>query len=179
MKYWWNSPQLVVGFFPEWFNPPQPDYPPNTLLPGFPLERSEDGANLGEVEQFLAEGEPPLVFTQSSVTLDANRFFTVSIAVSQILHRRAILLTPHADQIPQPLPPGIRHFPFVPLDKVLPRSLAHIYHGGIGAIAHTLAAGIPQITVPWVYDQPDNSQRLKRLGVSEYVRRRRNTSSPT
>jgi rhamnosyltransferase subunit B len=26
---WWHSPQLVVGLFPEWFAPPQPDWPKN------------------------------------------------------------------------------------------------------------------------------------------------------
>jgi UDP:flavonoid glycosyltransferase YjiC (YdhE family) len=42
----------------------------------------------------------------------------------------------------------------------------HVHHGGIGTIAYTLAAGIPQLTVAMVYDQPNNSQRLLRLGVS-------------
>lgn len=170
MKHWWNSPQRVIGLFPDWYNPPQPDYPPNTLLAGFPLESSSNGKfDSTEIDAFLAEGDPPLVFTQSSVTLDADRFFSVSIEAARNLGRRAVLLTPHSAQVPDPLPAGIRHFSFVPLDRILPRSAAHIHHGGIGAIGHTFAAGIPQLTVPWVYDQPDNSQRLKRLGVSEYL----------
>src|SRR5689334_421313 len=27
-----HSPQLVIGLFPDWFAPPQPDWPPNTFL---------------------------------------------------------------------------------------------------------------------------------------------------
>src|SRR5688572_21447187 len=34
---WWHSPDLVVGLFPEWFAAPQPDWPPQTRLTGFPL----------------------------------------------------------------------------------------------------------------------------------------------
>ena len=34
---WNQSPQLVLGMFPDWWGPPQPDWPPNTKLVGFPL----------------------------------------------------------------------------------------------------------------------------------------------
>jgi rhamnosyltransferase subunit B len=177
MKVWWNSPQLVMGLFPAWFNPPQPDWPPNVLLPGFPiLETSGESFDMTEVDGFLARS-PPIVFTQSSVTVDAHRFFQVSIEVARRLGRRAILITPHVAQVPQPLPEGVRHFAYVPFEKLLPRSAAHVHHGGMGTIAHTLCAGVPQVTVPWVYDQTDNSQRLARLGVSACVSRERYRAS--
>ncbi|MBI4165856.1 MAG: glycosyltransferase, partial [Acidobacteria bacterium] len=34
---WMHSPQLVIGLFPEWFAAPQPDWPANVHLTGFPL----------------------------------------------------------------------------------------------------------------------------------------------
>ena len=34
---WFQSPQLILGLFPEWFAPPQPDWPPNVHMTGFPL----------------------------------------------------------------------------------------------------------------------------------------------
>src|SRR5204862_7303884 len=34
---WWFSPDLMVGLFPEWFGQPQPDWPPQIKLAGFPL----------------------------------------------------------------------------------------------------------------------------------------------
>ena len=173
MKHWWNSPQLVLGFFPDWYNPPQPDWPPQTLLTGFPLlSVGNEAFDATEINRFLDAGTPPLVFAQSTVTLDAGAFYETSVAIARTLGHRAVLLTPHAEQVPRSLPEGIRHFPYVPLEILLPRSLAHIHHGGIGTIAHTLAAGIPQLTVPMVYDQPDNAQRLLRLGVSAYLSKR-------
>ena len=34
---WLHSPQCVIALFPEWFAPPQSDWPPNTHQVGFPL----------------------------------------------------------------------------------------------------------------------------------------------
>jgi hypothetical protein len=39
---WMHSPQLVIGLFPEWFAAPQPDWPPNVHLTGFPLYDERD-----------------------------------------------------------------------------------------------------------------------------------------
>lgn len=171
MNLWWNSPERVIGLFPDWYTPIQPDWPPNTILTGFPLDPIAAEGLAREVEDFLGAGEPPLLFSQSSITSD-TRFYEISLAAARRLGRRAILLTPHADVVPSPLPPTARHFAFVPLEQLLPRSAAFIHHGGIGTIAHALRAGVPQLTVPMVYDQTDNSQRLDRLGASRYLSRK-------
>jgi rhamnosyltransferase subunit B len=42
MQRWIHSPQLVIGFFPEWFAAPQSDWPPHTHLVGFPLWDASD-----------------------------------------------------------------------------------------------------------------------------------------
>jgi UDP:flavonoid glycosyltransferase YjiC (YdhE family) len=171
---WWNSPQMVLGLFPEWYASPQRDWPPNACLVGFPLgdERTQGQAGTPtELDDFIAAGSPPILFSQGSVKRDAGDFFKVSAEVAQLLGRRAIFLTPHAEQVPKDLPPEVRYFGFVPF-RLPKRAAAHVHHGGLGTIAYTLAAGIPQITVPVVMDQPDNSWRLKRLGVSDVLRPR-------
>ena len=171
MKHWWNSPQLVLGLFPDWFNPPQPDWPPNVVLPGFPLPRPTDD-DVTELEEFLAAGTAPIVFSQSSVTTDRD-YFTLSAEVAARVGRRAVFLISHPDQVPDGLPGEIRCFSFVPLEHLLPRSALHVHHGGIGTIAHTLKAGIPQLIIPMVNDQKENSARLMRLGFSEVIDRRK------
>src|SRR5262249_44084570 len=51
---WFHSPQLVLGLFPDWFAPPQPDWPPNLRLTGFPLYDEGDVKPLDpELEGFL------------------------------------------------------------------------------------------------------------------------------
>lgn len=172
LSHWWNSPQLVLGLFPDWLSPPLPDWPANVHLTGFPLyDALSPFAGDQELDAFLAAGSPPVVFSHSSAVLDGNRFFADSVAVAQALGRRAVLLTPHAGQVPRPLPPGVCHFPFVPHSRLLPRAAAVVHHGGIGTAFQGLAAGIPQLIVPVFLDQPDNGRRLERLGVAATVRR--------
>lgn len=170
LKQWWNSPNMVLGLFPEWYDPPQPDWPLNTVLTGFPLLKRQPPALSAELQAFLAAGTPPLLFTQTSVSKQVRVYFEASAAAAQALGRRAIFLTPHEGQIPPSLPETIRRESFVPLDALLPHCAAHVHHGGIGTIAETLLAGVPQLTVPMVNDQNDNSLRLLRLGASAYLK---------
>jgi rhamnosyltransferase subunit B len=167
---WWRSPELVIGFFPEWYSPPQSDWPEQTLLGGFPLYDARCQGISAELEEYLAEGEAPLVFSQAWLIKDTKDYFATSVEVARALRRRAVLLTPHPEQLPRSLPAGIRHFGFVPLSTLLPRAAAVVHHGGMGTLGQALAAGVPQLTVPMVLDQFDNSRRLQRLGVSATVR---------
>src|SRR5690606_32200345 len=64
---WMHSPELVLALFPDWFAPPQPDWPPQTRITGFPLfDQAPHGDLPPEAEQFLRQGLPPLVFTPGS-----------------------------------------------------------------------------------------------------------------
>ena len=59
------SPQLTLALFSPLFGQPQPDWPPNTVITGFPFydEPAEMDAGL---RNFLTEGEPPVIFTLGS-----------------------------------------------------------------------------------------------------------------
>ncbi len=167
---WIHSPQLVVGLFPEWYAPPPPDWPPNVSLTGFPLwDESEVRSASEDLKQFLAAGEPPVVFTAGSAMLQARRFFEVSATVCAASGQRALFLTQFREQVPAQLPAGVRQFEYIPFSEVLPRSAALVHHGGIGTTAQAIAAGIPQLIVPNTHDQPDNAVRVKRLGIGDYL----------
>ena len=167
---WMHSPQLVVGLFPEWFAPPQPDWPPNFHATGFPLY-DESGAREipAALEEFLSEGEPPIVFTGGSAMTQDAEFFRVSVEACRASGWRGILLAQFPEQVPASLPAGVRHFSYVPFSKVLPRAAAFVHHCGIGTVAQGLAAGVPQLVVPLTHDQPDNAMRVRRLGVGDIL----------
>jgi UDP:flavonoid glycosyltransferase YjiC (YdhE family) len=170
LSRWWNSPQLVLGLFPDWLSAPLPDWPANTVLTGFPLyDTLQPNGCERKLEEFLRAGGPPLVFSHSSAVQSARHFFSASIRVAQSLGCRAVLLTPHGEQVPQPLPVDVCHFSFVPHGRLLPRAAALVHHGGIGTAFQALAAGIPQLIVPMFLDQPDNGRRFTQLGVAETV----------
>jgi UDP:flavonoid glycosyltransferase YjiC (YdhE family) len=164
---WLFASELVLGLFPDWFGPPQPDWPANTHLVGFPLWDSRVEAPLPqEVREFLATGPPPIAFSPGSANRAAQSFFAAALEACDRLGQRGILLTKYGDQVPTTLPPNVRHFGFVPLSKLLPRTAALVHHGGIGSCAQAVAAGVPHLVQPMSYDQFDNSRRLMRLGVA-------------
>jgi rhamnosyltransferase subunit B len=171
---WWNSPERVIGLFPDWFGPPQPDWPRQTVLTGFPVyDERRTLATPAEVERFLDAGNPPVVFTTASWMRYARPFFEQSAEACGLLARRGLLVTPFPEQVPSRLPPGVRHFASVPYGWLLPRAAALVHHGGIGSTASALAAGIPHLVAPMVNDQPDNAARLARLGVARVLPSRR------
>ena len=168
--HWWMSPQRVIGLFPEWFGPPQPDWPSQTRVTGFPMYDENGAVDIpDEVDAFLGAGEPPIVFTPGTAMRHGLAFFEVSVAACRQLGRRGLLLTKFREQVPADLPESVRHFDYVPLSAVLPRAAAMVHHGGMGTLAQTLQAGIPHLVMPMVNDQPDNAARLLRLGVADAI----------
>jgi len=171
-REWYFSPQLVLGLFPEWFAAAQPDWPVNTRLTGFPLwDQAATMPMPADAAEFLATGEPPIVFAPGSAMTSGEKFFEAAVEASKRLKRRAMLLTKYPNQLPNQLPSGVQHFSFVPFSQLLPQAAALVHHGGIGTSAQALAAGVPQVVMPMAYDQLDNATRLKRLGIADFIRR--------
>jgi len=167
---WLHSPQRIIGLFPDWFAPPQPDWPPQLRLTGFPRFDEAGHHELSPALQtFLRGGDPPILFTPGSANRTAGTFWRAAADAAQRLNRRALLLTRYPEQLPSGLPVSIRHEAYVPFSEVLPHCAAIVHHGGIGTCAQALAAGIPQIVMPLGFDQPDNAARLERLGVSRWI----------
>jgi rhamnosyltransferase subunit B len=170
MYRWLHSPQLVIGFFPEWFAPFQPDWPPQTHLVGFPLwDTGRPGAIPEDAATFLGGGAAPIVFTPGSATATLHRYFRESVAAVRELGVRAMLVTNYPDQVPSDLPSLIRSFGYLPFSEVLPRAAMLVYHGGIGTLAQTVKAGIPHLVVPNGHDQFDNGFRIERLGLGRSI----------
>lgn len=173
---WMNSPQCVIGLFPEWFADPQPDWPRQLRLSGFVLSspsvapaRADAGADGERLERFLTAGSPPIVFTPGSANRHAASFFREAMDAAARMRRRALFVTAHAPDVALPLPQDVIHVRYAPFSTLFPRAAAVVHHGGIGTSAQGLAAGVPQLVVPMGFDQPDNAARLARLGVAKVI----------
>ncbi len=165
-----HSPQLVVGLFPEWFGPLQPDWPANTHLAGFVLHQERHARHAPKpVEQFLSEGPPAVLFTPGSAGASKHSFFEESVGACRELGLRALLVTNYPEQLPRELPPGIMSCSFIPFGEVFPHCGAIVHPGGIGTIAQAVRARVPQLIVPYSNDQPDNAHRIVRLGLGARV----------
>jgi UDP:flavonoid glycosyltransferase YjiC (YdhE family) len=99
----------------------------------------------------------------------ARGFFDAAAEACRILGRRGVLLTRHREHVPPSLPPGVIHVDFAPFSQLLPRCAAVVHHGGAGSLSQGLAAGVPHLVTPMAHDQPDNAERLERLGVARWV----------
>ena len=173
---WANSPDCILGLFPDWFAPPPGDWPTQTRLTGFPLWDAEHDAPLpGDVSAWLdgLGDRPPLVFAPGSANAQAADFLAAAADACRRLGRPGALLSRYPAQVPEALPAGVRHFEWVALSRLLPRAAALVSHGGIGTVSQGLAAGIPQVVMPMAFDQFDNLQRLRRLGVARGLSRQR------
>ncbi len=174
---WWNSPDRVIGLFPDWFAPPQPDWWPQSRVTGFPRYDEADTSDADpSLDSFLAAGPPPVAFTPGSAMHHGAAFFRHSVEACRRLGRRGLLLTRHAGHLPADLPPTVRHVPYAPFSRVLPRCAAVVHHGGIGTTAQALAAGVPQVVTPFAHDQFDNAERVRRLLVGRTVKAKRYTA---
>jgi UDP:flavonoid glycosyltransferase YjiC (YdhE family) len=161
--------ELVVCLWPSWFSPRQKDWPEGARTSGFPFHPSLPGRDPGRATP--GDRSRPIVFTRGSVASHQRSFFSVAAECCRLLRRPGVLVTPHGDSVPSDLPPGVEHVAFASFSELFGRAAAVVHHGGIGTIAHALAAGIPQLVLPIVGEQFDLGYRMERLGVGKMLTR--------
>lgn len=173
---WWHSPDRTIGLWPDWFFAHQPDYPEQVRLAGFPLYDESDHVELpAELDAWIGHDDPPIAFTPGSAMRFGEAFFKAATDACVRLKMRGLLLSRHAHHLPRHLPENVRHVPFAPFGRLLPRCRAIAHHGGIGTTAQALRAGIPQLVMPMSHDQFDNGAICRRLGVGAVLSRRKFT----
>lgn len=159
-----------LTLFPAWFAPTPPDWPRPLSEGVFPLyDPHVDAALPDALERFLAAGAAPVVLTPGSGNRQARQWLERALAGTRRADRRAVVLTPHHAQVPDPLGDDALWLPYVPLAALLPRAAALVHHGGIGTTAEALRAGVPQVIVPLAYDQFDNAARVRTLHAGARV----------
>jgi rhamnosyltransferase subunit B len=164
-REWWHSPDGVLALFPSWFGTPQPDWPANLFQADFPMEDLTAEVEMQpELVDFLAAGEKPVVFTPGSANVQAEKFFASATEAVKRLGIRAVFVTRMKNQIPAGMVGRILQVEFVPFSKLLGHASAFVHHGGVGTMAQGFRAGVPQLVMAMSHDQPDNAERLRKLG---------------
>ena len=180
-----HSPACVLALFSPLVAQPQPDWPPQAVITGFPFfdQTLTVQPALGN---WLDDGPPPVIFTLgSSAVMTPGDFFRESAAAARLLGVRALLLGFSRDGAVNLADagsgdaagalagedPDIFAAPFASYAHVFPRGAAIVHQGGIGTTAEALRAGRPMLVVPFGVDQPDNAFRVERLGVARVLGR--------
>ncbi len=174
-----HSPHLVLALFSRALGVEQRDWPANTLITGFcfydaDMDSPRPKELLPHLEQFLAAGEPPVVFTLgSAAVLAAGQFYEVGARAAVQLGVRAVLLigTDPRNRPQQRLPDSICVAEYAPYSVLFPRAAMVVHQGGVGTTAQCLRAGKPMLIMPYSHDQPDNARRMKRLEVARVIQR--------
>jgi UDP:flavonoid glycosyltransferase YjiC (YdhE family) len=171
-----HSPSLVLALFSRVLGVEQKDWPEHTLITGFCYYDADAGNQKlpPNLEDFLAQGEPPVVFTLgSAAVLAAGDFYEVSARAAIKLGIRAVLLigTDPRNQLKTKLPESICVAEYAPYSKLFDRASMVVHQGGVGTTAQCLRAGKPMLIMPFSHDQPDNARRMLRLKVGRVIQR--------
>jgi rhamnosyltransferase subunit B len=158
------SPHLVLALFSRHLAQPQPDWPAQTVQPGFAFydEQNADSHSSPELAAFLAAGDAPIVFTLGSTAVhNPGNFYEVSVEAANRLGRRAVLLGANAAISAS----GIFAMPYAPYSQIFPHAAVIVHQGGSGTTGQAMRAGRPMLIVPYGWDQSDNGLRVERLGA--------------
>lgn len=171
-----NSPRRILALFSRHLADPQPDWPAQSVVTGFPFfDRHHEEGPPQELDRFLSDGPPPIVFTLgTSAVAVAGGFYRDSLRAVQRLGARAVFLTgSYPQDLPDKLPSGCLAVSYAPFSELFPRAAAIVHQGGIGTTAQAMRSGRPMLIVPFAHDQFDNAERVRRLGAARVIYRSR------
>ncbi|UCZ74676.1 glycosyltransferase [Dickeya zeae] len=162
-----RTDSTLLCLFPEWFASPLPDWPPHIRQVGFPLFNLLDNQQDDSLAQFIAHR--PTVMFMPSWALSSKQALMVSL-VKKIRQRgyQCLIVGKPNDDLANDT--GIRIERHVNLNHYLHRCAAIIHHGGIGTMAQSFAAGIPQLVIPSAFDQFDNARRVTAMKCGAWLK---------
>lgn len=166
------SPWLNLALFSPLMAQYQSDWPKRTVQCGFVKEASPQLRQERDValEDFLAAGPAPIVFTLGSVArVDPQEFYELALKVVSKLGLRAVLIKRDGIQLNvEPKLPvyvcGVADYP-----RLFGTCLCVVHHGGVGTLMKVLAAGKSSLIVPRTLDQFDQAARAEKLGLAEVL----------
>jgi len=164
-----SSADAYVALFPEWYDRIQPDYPKPLISGDFVFCASPNDVLSEEVSKFVDAGQPPILFTAGTGNKHAKKFFEIAADAVKDLNARAVFLTKFREQLAVSLPSSVLWQEYVPLRLILPKVSVIVHHGGIGTVAEASAAGVPQLIVPFSFDQFDNALIIKNLCLGDSI----------
>lgn len=164
-----DPPRLRTPILCAWspsLLPPSSDWNPHVHVTGYYfLPENKSYSPPPELDEFLKSGKPPVcVSFGSMVNKNAGKIDAIIRDVLKQTGNRGIILSgwgsAHRESTSDLL-----YLESAPHDWLLPKCKMLIHHGGAGTISAGLRAGIPQVVVPFMADQPFWGDRVHAVGV--------------
>lgn len=116
------------------------------------------------VTAFLDAGEPPIYVGFGSMQVPEGTG-AAALAAARAVGRRAIVHRGWGELSPGDNGADVLVVGEVNQQALFPRTAAVVHHGGAGTTTAAARAGMPQVVVPWQYDQHYFARRASELGV--------------
>jgi UDP:flavonoid glycosyltransferase YjiC (YdhE family) len=172
---WMEADRTVILASSHYYGRSAADWPPVTWG-GFAIWEPP-GALDGELARFLTDGPPPVLVTlgTSAATGAAGAFRTMLDGLDRLGHRAVALVGGSVDVGDLAGRPGV--VPFAPITQVLPHCSVAVVSGALGGRAAAMAAGVPIVVHPQLFDQVWNGRRVEELGLGLHVRRTKDVAA--
>jgi len=120
-----------------------------------------------DLDAFLRAGPAPIyVGFGSMICADPAQTLHAVRHAMDLLSIRVVLQRGWAELSPPSARPDLFVTDSIPHAWLFPRMQVIVHHGGNGTVGAALAAGIPQVIIPHVADQPFWASRMAALGVA-------------
>jgi sterol 3beta-glucosyltransferase len=145
---------------------PRPrDWPDFVHMTGFwYLDTADTYEPPAHLVHFL-EADLPTVYAGFGSMAGFDPLATVELVLEALGRRRAIIAAGWGGLASTVLPDSVCCIEAAPHDWLLPRMSLAIHHGGAGTTAAVARAGIPQVIIPHMADQPFWAARVLALGA--------------
>lgn len=166
------SKECVLSLYSPFFAAPAKDYPQHFAQAGFCFKDSNTLTLPESVQDFLKKGEKPWLFTLGTVAIyTPENFYQEAIHAVEGTEERALLLIGRSENKPAHLPSNALAIDYLPHELIMPFCKGVVHQCGVGGVGQSLRAGIPSVACPFAFDQPNNAQRLRDLGVAVVLKR--------
>jgi rhamnosyltransferase subunit B len=161
---------LRIALYPTSLVLPTSGHWPPITFTGFPLSDPSDDEIVRRTNDALGRcRQRPLVFVTGSGVSDILRDVQYAYSLCSRLGVPGIFVHSKVVQLGKRAFTNLSLLAFADLSCLLPRALLIVHHGGIGTIAQSLRAGIPQLVRPLAFDQVDNARRMSRLKTGAFL----------
>ncbi len=160
-----------VLLFSQWFGEKEAHWPDNLIAGEFIFhEEIRSSVFTKALEKFLDAPNKPIVCTFGTGNLHCQHYFEHALHAIKKGNRRAIFICKDKNLLPKNLPDSVLWLEYCnDFPALLRRCALIVHHGGIGTLAESARAGIPQLITPSLGDQWDNAARIKKFQLGSSI----------